>query len=54
MIEREYSAKMLVLANRAAEKKSRKISTLILGDEPTKAWGEDALKQRHMLSLSFN
>lgn len=50
MIEREYAAKMLALANRAAERKNRKIAALVLGDEPTKSWGDDVLKQRHAFS----
>ena len=38
---------MLLLANKAAEKKSRKIAALVLGDEPTKAWGEEDVRRRY-------
>jgi formin-binding protein 1 len=34
------------LANKAADRKHRKIASLVLGSEPTKAWGEDVIKQR--------
>ncbi|KAF9778598.1 hypothetical protein BJ322DRAFT_1091523 [Thelephora terrestris] len=43
-LEREYSSKLLLLANKAAEKKSRKIAVLVLGEEPTRAWGEADVK----------
>jgi hypothetical protein len=46
MLEREYSNKLLLLANKAAEKKSRKIAALVLGEEPTKAWGEEDVRSR--------
>jgi hypothetical protein len=36
----------LLLANKAAEKKSKKIATLALGEEPTKAWGEEDVRGR--------
>ena len=29
------------------EKKSRKIATLVLGEEPTKAWGEEDIRSRY-------
>lgn len=49
MIEREYAAKLQALASRAAEKKNKKITALVFGDEPTKAWTEDTIKQRLVL-----
>ncbi|KAI0647754.1 hypothetical protein C8Q79DRAFT_951721 [Trametes meyenii] len=39
-LEREYATKLQLLAKKAAEKKSRKISALVVGAEPTKAWDE--------------
>lgn len=45
-LEREYSGKLLLLANKAAEKKSKKIAALVLGEDPTKTWGEDDVKSR--------
>ena len=36
----------MLLANKAAEKKSKKIAALVLGEEPTKAWGENDVKTR--------
>ena len=37
----------MLLANKAAEKKSRKIAALVLGEEPTKAWGEEDVRSRY-------
>jgi len=37
----------LLLANKAAEKKSRKITALVLGEEPTKAWGDEDVRNRY-------
>jgi formin-binding protein 1 len=45
-LEREYAGKLQALARKAADKKSRKVASLVLGDEPTKAWDEVTLKQR--------
>ena len=45
-LEREYSGKLLLLANKATEKKSKKIAVLVLGEEPTKAWGEEDVRNR--------
>ena len=36
-IEREYSTKLQLLAKKAAEKKAKKIVSLVVGSEPTKA-----------------
>jgi hypothetical protein len=46
-LEREYAGKLLLLANKAGEKKSRKIAALVLGEEPTKAWGEEDVRNRY-------
>ena len=46
-LEREYAGKLLLLANKAGEKKSRKMAVLVLGEEPTKAWGEGDVKNRY-------
>ncbi|KAJ3009402.1 hypothetical protein NUW54_g2793 [Trametes sanguinea] len=42
-LEREYAAKLQLLAKKAAEKKAKKIVALILGNEPTKAWDESTV-----------
>ena len=47
-IEREYATKLQALARKASEKKNKKIATLVVGAEPTKAWGEDVLSRRFM------
>ena len=41
----------MLLANKAAEKKSKKIAALVLGEEPTKAWGEEDVRSRYRLLL---
>lgn len=45
-LEREYAGKLLLLANKAGEKKSRKMAALVLGEEPTKTWGEEDVRNR--------
>lgn len=45
-LEREYAGKLQLLAKKAAEKKSKKEAALVVGVEPTKAWGEDVLQRR--------
>ncbi|KAI9061334.1 hypothetical protein FKP32DRAFT_948969 [Trametes sanguinea] len=42
-LEREYAAKLQLLAKKAAEKKAKKIVALVLGNEPTKAWDESTV-----------
>lgn len=44
-LEREYAGKLQALARKAAEKKSKKDATVVVGSEPTKAWGEDVLQR---------
>ncbi|OJT08068.1 Protein BZZ1 [Trametes pubescens] len=39
-LEREYAAKLQLLAKKAADKKAKKIIALVVGSEPTKAWDE--------------
>lgn len=45
-LEREFAGKLQVLAKKAADKKAKKISTLVFGNNPTKVSNEDATKQR--------
>ncbi|CDO68266.1 hypothetical protein BN946_scf184842.g29 [Trametes cinnabarina] len=42
-LEREYATKLQALAKKAVEKKAKKIVALVLGNEPTKAWDENAI-----------
>ncbi|KAL7280164.1 hypothetical protein ACG7TL_006583 [Trametes sanguinea] len=42
-LEREYAAKLQLLAKKAADKKAKKIVALVLGNEPTKAWDENTI-----------
>ncbi|KIK57148.1 hypothetical protein GYMLUDRAFT_247116 [Collybiopsis luxurians FD-317 M1] len=44
-LERDYATKLQALAKRAADKKSKLESAVVLGDDPTKAWDESVLKQ---------
>ncbi|THG97298.1 hypothetical protein EW026_g4673 [Hermanssonia centrifuga] len=44
-LEREYAGKLLTLAKKAADRKSKKIAPLVLGNEPTKAWDENVVKE---------
>lgn len=45
-LEREYAAKLQLLAKKAADKKAKKIPALVLGNEPTKAWDDNTLHKR--------
>ncbi len=47
-LEREYAGKLLTLAKKAADRKSKKIAPLVLGNEPTKAWDENVVKERYV------
>ncbi|KZT09361.1 uncharacterized protein LAESUDRAFT_675278 [Laetiporus sulphureus 93-53] len=44
VLEREYAGKLQALAKKAADKKSKKEAILVVGNEPTKSWGEDTLQ----------
>jgi hypothetical protein len=45
-LERDYAAKLQVLTRKASEKKAKTTTSLVLGDEPTKVWDENTLRQR--------
>jgi hypothetical protein len=49
-LEREYATKLQVLTKRAAEKRAKLVTALVVGDEPTKAWTEATLGQKYSLS----
>lgn len=49
-LERDFATKLQALAKKSAEKKVKMESVLVLGDDPTKAWGESTLKQRCVIS----
>lgn len=44
-LERDYAAKLQLLAKKAGEKKSKMGSLFILGNDPTKSWDANTLKQ---------
>ncbi|KAK7690386.1 hypothetical protein QCA50_007044 [Cerrena zonata] len=44
VLERDYATKLQALGKKAADKRARKISTLVLGSEPTKSWDESTLQ----------
>ena len=46
-IEREYATKLQLLAKKAAEKKARKITALVVGSDPTKPALESAVRDRY-------
>lgn len=46
MIEKEHAAKIQTLYKKAAEKKSRMESAMVVGNEPTKAWNQNTLARR--------
>jgi len=44
-LERDYAAKLLALAQKAVDKKNKKMAPAVVGDEPYKAWNEETLLQ---------
>ena len=50
-LEREYAAKLQLLVRKAAEKKAKKMPAVVIGNEPTKAWDENTIKQRSSFRL---
>lgn len=54
MLERDYAAKLQALGRKAADKKAKKISTLVFGTEPTKTWDESTLQARFHRSSRLN
>ncbi|KAF9267293.1 hypothetical protein L218DRAFT_1060412 [Marasmius fiardii PR-910] len=52
-LEREYAAKLQILAKKAVEKKNRLESRLVLGSDPTKTWSESTLRQS-TLNVAYN
>ncbi|KAH9168432.1 hypothetical protein EDB89DRAFT_2073863 [Lactarius sanguifluus] len=44
-IERDYAAKLMALAQKAVEKKNKKMALAVVGDEPSKQWNDDTLVQ---------
>ena len=45
-LERDYAAKLLALAQKAVDKKNKKMPRAVVGDEPFKPWNEETLLQR--------
>ncbi|KAF8588584.1 hypothetical protein K439DRAFT_1613424 [Ramaria rubella] len=43
-LEREYATKLQTLAKKAGEKKAKRMSKLVLGDDPTVVWTEETVK----------
>ncbi|EPQ50992.1 hypothetical protein GLOTRDRAFT_141152, partial [Gloeophyllum trabeum ATCC 11539] len=52
-LERDYAVKLQALASKASEKKSKNITPLVLGTEPTKAWDENVI-QRSSLNNAYD
>ncbi|KAH8989067.1 hypothetical protein EDB92DRAFT_1947619 [Lactarius akahatsu] len=44
-IERDYAAKLMALAQKAIEKKNKKMALAVVGDDPSKQWNDDTLVQ---------
>jgi hypothetical protein len=45
-LERDYAARLSGLAQKAVDKKNKKMARAVVGDEPFKAWNEETLLQR--------
>ncbi|KAL1760436.1 hypothetical protein FB107DRAFT_203028 [Schizophyllum commune] len=44
-LERDYAAKLQVLTKKAADKKAKTETAVVIGDDPTKAWNERTMRQ---------
>jgi len=55
-LEREYASKLLLLARKAADKKSKLESLIVFGGDPAKAWDGDTLRKKssHPLHCSLS
>lgn len=55
-LEREYAAKLQVLTRKASDKKSKLEAALVVGEDPTKSWDKNTLRQRlvfHHLAMIY-
>ena len=46
VLERDYAARLQLLAKKAADKKSKMEASIVVGEDPTKAWNTNTLKQK--------
>ena len=53
-IEKDYAAKLHSLAKKVSEKKAKRMVALIVGEEPSKQWNEDVIRQRFDLIYSMS
>lgn len=53
-LEKDYATKLSALARKAADRKSKRMASVVVGDEPTVAWGEDTLRRRCVRDLSMS
>ncbi|KAI5119404.1 hypothetical protein M0805_005947 [Coniferiporia weirii] len=44
-LEKEYAGKLSALSKKAADKKNKRITSLVIGDDPSTAWGEDTIRR---------
>lgn len=47
VLEKEYGSKLQALAKKAGEKKTKRMSKMVLGDEPTQLWTEETVRSRY-------
>jgi len=45
-LERDYASKLQALTKKATEKRAKRMSAVIFGNEPSKVWTEDTVKMR--------
>ena len=46
LLEKDYATKLHALAKKVSEKKTKRMASLIVGDEPSKQWKDDVIGQR--------
>lgn len=45
-LEKDYATKMALLAKKASDRKNKRMASLVVGDDPATAWGDDTIRQR--------
>lgn len=53
-LEREFASKLQALVRKASEKKAKALSVYVFGNEPTKSWDSNTLKQRSELDFFYS
>jgi len=45
VLEKDYATKMALLTKKASDRKNKRMASLVVGDDPATAWGDDVIRQ---------